>query len=71
MAVILLRPRNIDIVLGAAALALSWMGLRASGNGESGAETQVRLDQFHQGPETIEQHTNKGKNHAGKINRKT
>lgn len=43
--------------MGAAALALSWMGLRASGDGESEGETQVRLDQFHQGPETIEQNT--------------
>ena len=61
MVFILLRPRNIDIVLGAAAPALSWVGWRASGDGESEAETQARLDQSHQGPETIEQNTNQRK----------
>jgi hypothetical protein len=49
MAVVSLRPRNTDIVLGAAALALGWMGLRASDDGEFEAETQARLDQSHQG----------------------
>jgi hypothetical protein len=49
-----LRPQRIVVFLGAAALVVSWPGVRATAHGESEAEKQARLDRFDQGPATID-----------------